>query len=88
MTRGTLTCDTSTAVMCTVPLPLVQISDVLRVHEFPYVRRIVDTCTALPDDTTIALLDADTAVSRCVMRRACRSSCLRCRHRRCDVTLL
>jgi len=40
-------------------------SDVLRVHDWPYVRRIESVCAALPpDDDAIGRLDADTAVSR------------------------
>ncbi len=46
------------------PSPTPQITDVLRVHEYPYIRRIQEVCASLPDDTTIANLDSDTAISR------------------------
>jgi acetoin utilization deacetylase AcuC-like enzyme/ankyrin repeat protein len=44
------------------PCPM---SDVLRVHDWPYVRRLERACAELPeDDDAIGRLDADTAVSR------------------------
>jgi acetoin utilization deacetylase AcuC-like enzyme len=50
------------------PCPM---ADVLRVHDWPYVRRLEAACAALPeDDDAIGRLDPDTAVSRGTFRAA------------------
>ena len=54
----------------TVDAPAV-LGDILRVHEWAYVRSIEAACAALAESpNTVGLLDADTAISRGTLRAA------------------